>query len=242
MTKETDLKAVKTMAIAFLYMQIEKTDFSPMVVQHPVFETAFQVSNEENGLNVINLLEDAEQLETVQQAYRERIENADSVEIIFYIIRKSYWLTFLKYIKKYLSKTDFSKLLAAAWVDSENPNEDVNVSIKTLISWYKFVDKSVLMDSEDYKIYLSLPEKITVYRGVKPGGNEKGLSWTRNIKQAKWFADRFEKNGYVLSATIDKENVLAYFDTRGEEEIIVDTSKLEGVSRYDGKDVSSKAP
>lgn len=238
--KKTNLKAIQDEAIAFLYLPIEQTELSPAIINHPIFETAisYQVKNG-SGIKYVNYLEDSDALEQARQGYKEKIRNTESVNQIFILIRKPYKLTFLKFTKNFLSKKDFSMLLADAWINSENPNNDVNVPIKTLISWYKFADKSVLMDSEDYKIYLSLPEKITVYRGVKPGGNEKGLSWTRNIKQAKWFANRFEKNGYVLSATIDKENVLAYFNTRGEEEIIVDTSKLEGVSRYDGNQRSN---
>lgn len=41
MRKETDLDAVKEVLKAFLYMPVEETEYSPIVVQHPIFESGF---------------------------------------------------------------------------------------------------------------------------------------------------------------------------------------------------------
>jgi hypothetical protein len=47
------------------------------------------------------------------------------------------------------------------------------------------------------------------------------LSWTLDKNQAKWFANRFEKDGVVLEKRISKKNIVAYFNGRNEEEVIV---------------------
>jgi hypothetical protein len=43
---------------------------------------------------------------------------------------------------------------------------------------------------------------------------------------AKWFANRFDNNGDVIKATINKKHVFAYIDGRGEKEIVLDYKKL----------------
>ena len=228
--KETDMSMVKQTAILFLHLPIQETEYSPIVVQHPIFESAHHVVGTSSNPKFVNLLEDAEALDAVTKEYEKRINNADDVFAIYAIIRKPYRLTFLKYVMPYLSKHDFSVYLADAWVASENPNDDVNVPLRTSISWFKKADKKALMEPEDYQVYLSLPESFTVYRGVAVGKNPNGLSWTRSLDKAKWFANRFNnkgKKGYVQKAVITKDRVLAYFNTRDEEEIVVNTSGME---------------
>lgn len=227
--KQTDLNAVKEMAISFLYLPIEETEYSPIVVQHPIFESAHNISQTDSGISVVNLLEDDKALSETRSRIKQQINECDTLFGVYAIIRKSYRLTFLKYIMPYLSKKDMSELLADAWVSSENPNGDANVSLKTLISWFKKADQTALMTKEDYAIYAALPDIFKVYRGVSIGRNEKGLSYTRSLETAQWFANRFNRDGlhgYVQEAEIKKENAIAYFNTRGEDEIVVDTFSI----------------
>ena len=229
MSNPTDIKSIKAMALAFLNLPVEKTDYSPIVVLHPVFESGF-VSAKINGKRtMVNILESEENLRIATQVWEDNIKRANDASQIFAFIRKSYRLTFLKYIKQYLSNKDFSILLADAWVSSENPNQDINVPLKTAISWFKKADKKSLMNEEDYEYYQSLPETITVYRGVAVGRNPQGLSWTCNKKTAEWFANRWSEvngKGYVQVAEVKKSNVLAYFNTREEDELVVDTNNI----------------
>lgn len=69
------------------------------------------------------------------------------------------------------------------------------------------------------------PGPFTVYRGVAGRGRARrvrGISWTLSLEKARWFANRF---GYsdpaVFQVTINMESVLAYINTRGEQELIV---------------------
>lgn len=230
MLNQSDLSGVKQTALLFLHMPIEETPVSPIVVQHPIFETGIFNINKNGDFITVNLLEDTENTHELIKQYENKFKNAKSVSFVYSLVRKSYRLAFLKYVKKYLSKADFSELFADAWVSSENPNQDVNVRLSTLASWFKQADKKVLMTEEDYAVYESLPSTLTVYRGVAVGRNPKGLSWTANYDTAKWFANRFnkkDKKGYIQKVTIDKSRVLAYFNTRNEDEIVVDTRGLE---------------
>lgn len=66
-------------------------------------------------------------------------------------------------------------------------------------------------------------QKLCVYRGASVGRNLRGLSWTRNLEKAVWFSNRFNtegKHGYVQTAIVPKNEIFAYFNTRGEEEIV----------------------
>ena len=53
------------------------------------------------------------------------------------------------------------------------------------------------------------------------------MSWTREFDKAKWFSNRFGE-GYVLEGTAHKEDVLAFFSRRGEEEVVMEAAKVEG--------------
>lgn len=226
MTNKTNLNKVKDVALSFLHMDIEPTPYSPIVVQHPIFESAFHSVLRNGVMKIANIIEDKKAYNEVVARLQKQINEAKEVFEIYAIIRKSYKLTFMKYARNYLSVDDFSKLFADAWVASENPNDDINVSLNELISWFKSVNKKKLMTAEDFYVYNSLPNNMTVYRGVANGRNPKGLSWTANYDTAEWFANRFGDDGYIQAADISKSRVLAYFNTRGEDEIVIDTKDL----------------
>ena len=90
-------------------------------------------------------------------------------------------------------------------------------------------DKSLLMNDEERRLYLALPDEMTVYRGIRGRGSLKALSWTTDIEQAEWFAKRWDKKGKVYSAMIRKEDVLSMFMSRGESEVVVDYTKLKNI-------------
>ena len=224
------------MAKLFLYYDIAETEFSPMVIQHPIFESANFTTMENGEFKIVNILEDADALKKIQERYSQRIDNAKELLEIYAIIRKAYRLTFLKFVQDYLSDIDFAVFLADGWVSSENPNDDANVSLRTFVSWFRRADKKHLMTKEDYKVYKELPQAFRVYRGVGVGRNPKGLSWTQNLSTAEWFAKRFDrgsKKGYIQTAVAKKSDALAYFNTRGEDEVVVNSFnlKIEIISR-----------
>ena len=234
MKSNTDLAAVKSTALSFLYLDVEPTKLAPVVVMHPIFENGIVFLKGENAPG--NILEDEEVLEKARQIVREEINDAKDAMQVYGIIRKSYRLTFFKHVAEYLSINDYSKLLADAWTMSENPNQDVNVSTAAAVRFFKKADKQMLMDEDEFIVYCDLPETFEVYRGVSVGRNPNGLSWTRNKETASWFAHRFDKKdkcGYVQVALAEKKDVLAYFNSRGEDELVISPKSLKEIKRIE---------
>lgn len=224
---ETNLNEVKNMAKLFLHLPIQTDKKIPpmLCVFHPFLTTSIIYTK--SGL--FDAFENPDKLEEYYQYMEEEIDKGDLYKI-YVLIRKPYRLTFVKHCDPYLSEKDLAELFADAWVSTENPNQDVNCPLSYLIKMFKRCDKQYLMQEKDYKVYQSLPETLTIYRGVAVGRNPKGLSWTQNLEKAKWFAHRFdndEKQGYIQVATAKKEHVLAYFNTRNEDEIVYNTKKAD---------------
>lgn len=221
MRKYTDLDEVKKIAISFLYLDIKETPYSPAIIQHPIFDSGFIHTKDK----ILNILDDG--LDEAIEYYKEKILSISNLDKILYtIIRKPYYLTFLKYIKNALSNEDFSRILAICWTTEETPNDDINVPVSLAIKWFKASNKQHLMDTDEFKYFLNLPDTFIVYRGVTPGHNPNGLSWTQDLDKAKWFSNRFG-NGYVREGLANKEDVLAYFNRRDEEEIIISPETLQ---------------
>lgn len=220
MRKETDLAEVKNILKDFLHMPVEETELSPIVVQHPIFESGV---SSVNGKIVDITTPDG--LEIAVNKMEEKINSIDKLIICTYIVRNSYYLTFLKFAKESMSLSDFSMLLGKFWTEEENPNGDVNVPVSLSARWFKSADKRVPMYDDEYKTYKDLPETFTVYRGVTPGRNPDGMSWTRDLSKADWFSRRFG-DGYVLEGIANKKDVLAFFSRRGEEEIVIEAKKV----------------
>ena len=69
---------------------------------------------------------------------------------------------------------------------------------------------------------------FTVFRGVAgngPARRVRGLSWTASQAWAQWFAERFPdlhlKDPAVFSYVVEEDDVLAYWNRRGEEEFVI---------------------
>ena len=234
--KETDLDAVKAVARTFLHLPIEETELSPLIVQHPFYENGFMLlpsmekAPNESLPKLLDLLYSPEDVKKANAVIMEKIEKATSAFGVMLLLRTAYRLTFLKYTKDHLSREDFSKMLADAWTQTENPNRDPNVTLTMAARWFRAADPEVLMSEEEREVFDSFEDGVTVYRGVAVGRNPHGLSWTDNYEKASWFAHRFDtesKKGYIQSAKVPRAKMLAYFLRRGEYELVVDTKGLE---------------
>lgn len=198
-----------------------------LFLTHPFTNSPMICLSIDDKNTFVNLLEN----KTNQILFREnifkRIDEANDIYYIMMLVNKPYRLLWFKLINNYLDNKDFGNLLAEIWVDSENPNDDVNVSLKECISFFRQAKLKSLMNKDELKVFLELPETITVYRGVSKNRNSYGLSYTLDKDKAIWFQNRFaDKNnkGFLIQKTINKNLVLAYFSRRDEDEIVVDTT------------------
>ena len=231
-SRNTDLEQVKLVAHALLEVEIQPTEFSPMIVSHPFTNTGIAALPDEQGnFTPADLLNDPTDLDRWRKRVGEQIDKAKNVSQIFMLLNKPYYLTFIKYAAPHLSEKDLGQLLSDAWIMSEFPNADRNVGTRELLALFKSVSPEYLMDQKDWQRYQSLGDPVTVYRGVSSAdkGNVKALSWTLDRKTAEWFAHRFGKDGTVYTAQIKKDDIHAYFSGRKESEVIVNPDRLEKI-------------
>ena len=242
MLNETNLNHVKTVAGALLLTDINETEFSPMVVQHPFTSSGIAAVQRNGGLITLNITQSSDDLRIWRAFMSERIKNAESTFEIYNMINKPYALTFLKFASPYLSKADFSELLANAWIRSENPNSDSNLNKSKLLAMFKEADPTILMNESEYKEFRALDDPITIYRGVTPHNakNIRALSWTMDYDVAEWFSKRFDEDGTVYEAQINKEHILALFNGRNESEVIVDPKYLKDIEQAQEPDFGIK--
>jgi len=228
MLKNTNMEKIKEIAKCFLYFDLKINENLPMIANHPFTDSPYfycngnlyDLSKKENFLNFTKEMEI-------------RINNVDNYVSFSTLITKPYRSAFFKYTKKYINQYDLSKYLKSLWLGNDYVNVDANISKKEYVKLFKQCDPKYLMDEEEYKFFINLPEKIIVYRGINQITKHpvKALSWTIDIKRAEWFARRFEKNssktGKVYKTIIKKDYALAYFEY--EKEIVVDFTKLEDI-------------
>jgi hypothetical protein len=160
----------------------------------------------------------------VESLIVDKISKCKDIYQLYSLVRSSYKMTWYSLVREYLSEKDKAELLADAWVRQENPNDDVNVSRRDSIRFFKSCNKKYLMSKEDFEYYESLPDKMYVYRGVSKGRVRYGLSWTDDFEKAKWFMNRFG-GGYMLKAFVNKDWILGYFNSRDESEVLLDVYK-----------------
>lgn len=229
MLPETDMEGLKRLANTLLQLDIQKTPMSPLVVKHPFTDSGIVgVTGKDGHLAIANLVDNKEDLKTWRKQTAGCIDQAESPFQVVVLITKPYLLGFLKFARPYLSQKDFSEMLADAWIRSEAPNDDPNLSKPKLLAMFRKADPNILMNEDERKILQGLENPVTVYRGVTSynAKNVQALSWTLDEKVAKWFAHRYGEQGTVYQARIHKDDIYAVFTGRNESEVIVDPKHL----------------
>ena len=135
--------------------------------------------------------------------------------------------TFLK-IKDELNDIDYWRILADAYTASDNLyylKEEIKEAFLEDRS-----EREYLMNKKELKVYNSLPEIITIYRGMTTEELESGdfgVSWTLSRERADYFAFTYGRNfstegipKVVHQLEVKKVEILAYFNERNEQEVI----------------------
>ena len=215
MRKETDLARVKMIAHVLLDMPIAETSFSPAIVSHPFTSTGVTAAqNEDGNITVVDLLNNKEDYAKWKEMVGKQIDSAENACQVFFLLNKPYYLTFLKFSGPVLSQEDLGQLLAHAWILEECPNQDRNVSKRELLALFHSVPPELLMDKEEYAVYQSLEDSVTVYRGVTSynaktskhcpgrwtGIRRSGLP-TALVRRAPSMRLRFQRNTFLPFST-----------------------------------------
>lgn len=132
----------------------------------------------------------------------------------FVVVERPWRMTILEnwWVRGKLTAEEARELLIDMWQDTELPSVNLNDPI------FLFSELGFLTDDEEG--WNKLPDTFTIYRG----GSKDGISWTLNKDIAKKFNNRVypEENRQLWKAEATKEEVLAYFTGRSEEEIVID--------------------
>lgn len=138
--------------------------------------------------------------------------------------------------------------LAEIWPDPDTdrpePYAEGYCTKEEVIDWFASCNPEKLMGAINTKLFLKLPDVITVFRGMdglarydffdlKPAN---AVSWTINPVAAIAYPDsRFaiDDNGSVYAASIKKEDVLAYFWNH-DMEIVLNPAKLFDIKEING--------
>lgn len=232
---KTNMERIKNTSYNLLDLEITKTSCWPDVAQHPFTNSGFYHWRDENGEVHFGTLDNGtEAYKKWKSKYTELIDKAETITQIAVLINTPWLLFFTSLVEPYVSAEDFAELLRDSFTEMEQPNMDPNVSITQLKNYFKKCEKTALMYEDELEVYNSLPDIVTVYRGVTSYNNKKlkVLSWTTDLEVAKWFANRYDQHGQVYTATISKKHILAYFGGRNEAEVIVDPSKLKEINLF----------
>ena len=237
MKKETDLGGVKAIAKTLLMTAVNQTPYSPMLVQHPFTSTGLVALPTEKyeGFRPIDITLNNENLQRWQESVSQIIDETENPYHIYMLLNPPYALTFLKLASPYLSRKDFSEILASAWINCEVPHNDPELNKADLVFMFKSADPKALMEDDEYEQLQEFDDTLTVYRGVTSynADNVKALSWTLNKEKAEWFAHRFNDDGAVYEAQIDKKHIFAIFNGRNESEVILDPQYLTDITEVE---------
>ncbi|WP_297293905.1 hypothetical protein [uncultured Oscillibacter sp.] len=232
---KTNIEQVKSVAKTFLYLDIQTTEYYPLIISHPFFDTGITCIKGETGLQMVNIAENDEDLSLARKMQEQMIDTVETVVSLSMHITKPYKLIFLKYIKQYLSAEDIGTYLALNWSLIENISGDKNITKSQMVSMFRAADKDTLLSDIERQALDGISDCIEIYRGIKRGKHHEilGMSWTTNIEVARKFANRFNKGGTVYKGKIDKKDILAYFDNRSESEVVVDYRGLYEIKKIE---------
>lgn len=181
------------------------------VVRHPL---VYSVPHDESFNALLN-----KRYELIKAECEKALAKKDYGKYIFWHERPYRLDAFMEKMN-FLTDRKYWKILGEIWVDSENIWQN-------LPKWKKLLkaersSKYLFMEGDDYKMFKTLPERITAYRGYVPNQNENEISYTLEKENAEWFAKRYwKKNGQIKELSVPKEKIFAYINTRTEKEVII---------------------
>lgn len=221
MLEKNNMVAIRALAKEFLNFKVAYSEYGIEI--HP-----YNVRGEEG----------TPRFEKWKSDMTKMIDTIDKVETVLFIMHPAWHMMFLQRAKPYLSRETFIKCFASSFIEAEYPTLGSSVPINDLVDMFKECGSAALMDKDERKAYKRFPNMVRIYRGI--GFDEEkhlmSLSWTLQPKIAEMFASRTSEQGKVYTAVIEKKHILAYFDRRKEEEIIVDPKYLKDITLY--KDLS----
>lgn len=150
----------------------------------------------------------------LNDCYNDLYEKNDYLSLIG-LIDKILRIEYLNKFYKDFPKNDLEDIFKYIYSSSEYGFEKININTLEYIK----CQLNEFSDNDEY---------IEIYRGQgdKSLPHNIALSWTTNIKVAKFFADRFNSNGNILKGKILKKDIITFIDDREENEVVVMPNKV----------------
>ena len=138
-----------------------------------------------------------------------------------YLHERPYRIMGFEAVAHRMTDAYYWELLGSIWCDSENIEQNPRLWENLLRS--ERPEREQIMQPQERETLRDLPASIPVYQGHTTRRHD-GWSWTTNFDKAVWFARRFAniENSFpvVTAGKVKKSSVIAYFDRRGEFEIV----------------------
>ena len=139
------------------------------------------------------------------RAYKEQ----DFERYVFFHTRPYRLESLLTVPKKYRT----AELVYNVWVDSEDPETNLDVWIRLMKSVAP--KKGYYYDNEPLN-----KKKFRIYQGYSDV-TKSGISWSTSKEVALFFANRFNAKGKIRTKIVSIDEIDAYLTSRGEYEIII---------------------
>lgn len=196
----------------------KKLDFG-FVIQHPL---VFSVPHMDGMNAFVNA-----QLRQ-KQAALERAKNEQDWDAYIWLHERPFRFEAFWQINEHLNDKQYWETLGGVWVDTENLWQHKDFIHQLLCPEDRDLSLRVhMMDDQDLRTYRTLPDRLVVYRGCSRL-NREGWSWTRSRERAEWFSRRYgRKDKLVLEARVSKDQIIAYFNSRHEQEVVLDPEEIE---------------
>jgi len=165
--------------------------------------------------------------------------NEQDWDEVYMLLSKPYRLSWLE--ENYDLITDekaYYEFLKDAYIDSEFPMSGFYEYEDLLKLFWHYDQPHLMMDSDELSFYNSLPDELTIWRGIRVeeqlDEDNVGFSFTLDKEKAEWFAKRFSQDGrgtpMLIEAKVDKDDILSVFLNRGEEEVLVSPDNIQVIS------------
>lgn len=127
-----------------------------------------------------------------------------------------------------LDDSQYWRLLAQVWIDSEN-------IVEMAALWDDLLradrpDRAAMMTDDEQAALAALPERIEVFQGHTDRRDD-GWSWTTDDETATWFAHRFARleggTPRLSRGWVRRSEVFAHLLSRGEAEILAPPEQIE---------------
>lgn len=128
-----------------------------------------------------------------------------------------------------LNDVDYWAAIRDVWIESENIWQNAADWRRLWIS-DRCSRRESVMDEADIAAFDALPDIVQAHRGFSRSNAQLGMSWTTDKETAVWFAKRYldRQNPSCMVATVPirKCDILAFFGSRGESEIVINSADV----------------